>query len=129
MSPATTCGAVNAGISAAASLRVTVGPPVCVHAYLMTWFSRSELALPSSVTVAPSATVWSAPADAVGAVFSPSRTVMSTVSVEVRPPGSVTVSENVSVASAVTAGASKVGPAALAELRVTVGVPAVCVHA
>ena len=128
MSPATTCGAVNVGVSAAASLSVTVGPPVCVHAYLTTWFSRSELSLPSSVTVAPSATVWESPASAVGALFSPSRTVTLTVSVEVRPPRSVTVSENSSVASAVTAGASKVGPAALAELRVAFG-PEVCVHA
>ena len=42
---------------------------------------------------------------------------------------SLTVSEKVSVAAAVTSGAVKVGICAVAELSVTVGVPPVCVHA
>ena len=42
---------------------------------------------------------------------------------------STTVNENTSSVSAGTSGAVNVGLAALAELRVTVGVPAVCVHA
>ena len=85
------------------------------------------LALPSSVTEAPESTVWSAPASAVGgSLFC---TVTDTVSaVEASPPGSVTVRLKVSVSLADTAGAVKVGEAALALFSVTV-VPTVWVQA
>ena len=93
----------------------------------MTWFSGSELPEASSVTLSPSSTVWSSPASAVGAEFMLSSTVTSTVSVELSPPESVTVSEKVSVVSAVTVGEVKVGICAAASLSVTVG-PAVWLH-
>ena len=84
------------------------------------------LAPASRVTVWSSTTVWSAPALAVGAVLSPTVTV--TVSVLAKPPGSVTVTLKVRAVSAATAGAVKVGFAAVALDRVTAG-PAVRVQA
>ena len=90
-------------------------------------FSGSLLALPSSVTFAPSDTVWSEPASAVGASLAPAVTVIVTVSaVEAEPLSSVTVSENTREASdASCVGAVKVGLSAVVELRVTVGEPEV----
>ena len=75
-----TSGAVNVGLAALEELRVTVGPPVCVHAWTRDDSSGSVLAPPLSVTVAPSATVWSEPAFAVGAAFASPRTVTFTAS-------------------------------------------------
>ena len=120
-----TSGAVNVGDAALVLLSVTVGPAVCVQAWLTLSPSGSELPEPSSVTVAPSSTVWSGPAAAVGARFT-CRTVTVTSSVALREP-SLDVRRNVNVVSSVTSGAGNVGDAALASLSVTVG-PAVCVH-
>ena len=118
-------GAVKVGAEGV-PLRVTVVPAVCVQEYTRGRFPGSELAPPASVTAAPSATVWSAPAFAVGA--SPF-TVTSTASAAESETPSFTVSENVRTVSTVTSGAVNVGAAALAELSVTAGVPPVCVHA
>ena len=64
-------GAVKVGLSAVEELRVTVGvPEVWLHEYVSVSPSVSELALPSSVTSAPSDTVWSVPALAVGVLSS-----------------------------------------------------------
>ena len=73
-------------------------------------FSGSVLAPPSSVTVARSSTVWSAPASAVGASSS-AVTVTSTVSAAETEvvPAAVTVSEKVRAAVVLRSGAVKVG--------------------
>ena len=86
------------------------------------------LELPSRVTTAASATVWSGPALAVGAVLF--CTVIVTVSAaDVLPPAvTVRLKVSVSVAFPVTVGAVKVGRCALVLLSVTF-VPAVCVQA
>ena len=121
-------GAVKVGLAATVLLSVTVGvPPVWVQEYVSVWFSGSLLALPSRVTVAPSAARWSAPASAVGAgLFS---TVTVTVSaVDASPPESVTTRLKVSVVSAETDGAVKLGFGQVALARVTAGV-LVCVQA
>ena len=57
--------------------------------------------LPFRVTLAPEATVWSAPASAVGGWFGGASTFTTTVSVSVAPASSVTVSSNVRVAGPV----------------------------
>src|SRR5262249_39713343 len=46
---------------------VAAGPDCCTHWYVSGLLSGLELALPSSVTVTPSPTVWVAPAFATGA--------------------------------------------------------------
>ena len=102
-------------------------PAVWVQAYARVWLSGSRLALPSRVTAALSATVWSAPALAAGAVLLP--TVIVTVSaVETSPPGSVTVRLKTRSVFDATAGAVKVGLAAVALDSVTF-VPEVWVQA
>jgi len=65
--PKGTTGAVKLGAAAAASERRTAGPEVCVQAKLKARPAGSELALPSSVTLAPAARAWSGPALATGA--------------------------------------------------------------
>ena len=93
-------------------------------------FSGSALALPSSVTETPSATLWSAPASAVGASLTPAVTATSTVSAREYTRPSFTTREKVSVAFwASCPGALKVGFCAVEELRVTVGEPPVWLHA
>ena len=116
-------GAVNDGLAVDALPSVTVGvPAVWLQAQVSVWFSGSLLALPSSVTVAPSAARRSAPASAVGAVLF--LTVTSTVSaVEASPPESVTTRLKVSVVSADTDGAVKLGFAQVGFWSVTAGVP------
>ena len=87
--------------------------------------SRSLLALPSRLTRAPPATVWSGPAFATGAwLFAAAVTVTVTVSVAVAPPGSVTVSVKFrAVSFDRLEGAVKVGCGALVLLSVTAGLP------
>ena len=87
------------------------------------------LAEASSVTVTPSATLWSAPASAVGASLTPAATATSTVSASEYTRPSFTTREKVSVVfRASCTGASKAGFCAVEELRVTLG-PAVWLHA
>ena len=122
---AVTLGAVKVGHAVAAPVRFTVGePPVWVQAYVSVWFSGSLLPLPSRLTAAPSRTVRSSPASAVGAVLA--CTVTVTVSaVDVLPPA-VTVRLNVSVAA--EDGAVKLGFGAALFESLT-DVPAVWVQA
>ena len=80
--------------------------------------------MPSSATVAPSYTVWSVPASAVGASSDPAVTVMATVSGCESVPPAVTVSENVNVAFAANCvGATKLGRTAPVELNSTSAPP------
>ena len=62
-------GAVKVGPGVVAPLRVTAGPPVCVHLYLSANDSslESDDSNPFSFTAAPVFTCWSGPAFAVGA--------------------------------------------------------------
>ena len=120
-----TSGAVKVGDAAVVLLSVTVGPAVCVQAWLRLSPSGSELPEPSSVTVVPSSTAWSAPAAAVGFRFT-CRTVTVTSSVALSEP-SLTVNRNVSTVLTVTSGAVNVGDAAVVLLSVAAG-PAVCSH-
>ena len=76
---ANSSGAVNVGEVALVLLSVTPGPAVCVHVYVSPWPSGSDEPAAVSVTPAPSATVWSGPAFAVGASLS-ALTVIDTVS-------------------------------------------------
>ena len=80
--------------------------------------------MPSSATVAPSYTVWSVPASAVGASSEPAVTVMATVSGCESVPPAVTVKENVNVAFAANCvGAMKLGRTAPVELNSTSAPP------
>ena len=99
-----------------------------VQAQVRVSSSGSLVPLPSRVTNAPSRTERSAPAFAVGAwLFAAVTTVTVTVSVALRPPGSVTVRVKVSAAFWVSpVGAGKLGVAVSAPVNVTVGLPPVC---
>src|SRR5206468_8594675 len=59
-------GAVKVGFAAVALESVTTGPVVCDHWNETAMPVASALALPSSMTSAPDATVWAAPAFATG---------------------------------------------------------------
>ena len=85
-------------------------------------FSGSLLSLPSSVTVAPFATLWSGTAAVGGRFFTVTVTVSSCVSAA----ASVAVNPNVSVPC--VSGAVKVGAAVEAPARETVA-PPVCLQA
>ena len=92
--------------------------------------SGSLLAVPFNVTVTPEVTVWFDPAFAIGATLAVGFTVTLTVAAGlIAPRLSVTTSENVSVDASATVGAGNVGCAVVPLVRVTVGVPAVCVQA
>ena len=125
----TTCGAVNVGDAAVVELKVTVRPPVWVHAYVKPTPSGS-VPEPDNVTVAPSATEdWSVPALAVGASLVPGVIDTDTVSAAELLDPAVTIKLNWRVAFEVTTcGAVNVGEAAVVELKVTVR-PPVWVHA
>ena len=122
-------GAVKVGCAAVVLLSVTLAPAVWAQAKVRVWLSGSELALPSRVTAAPSATRWSAPAFADGASFAPAVTVTVTVSESDLSP-SLRVSVKVSAAFAASCeGAVKVAVGVLAPASFTVGEPAVWVQA
>ena len=87
----------------------------------------------SVVPLSPSFTRWFRPASTVSGMKSwPRDTVTFTVSVSLSgfsvPAPNVTVRLNVSVTSAVTSGAVKLGVSVAAPVRLTVGVPPVCRH-
>ena len=113
-----TLGAVNDGVAVAGPVSVTAGPLVCAHEYDREVSSGSPSeAVPLSVTVAPSVTVWLAPALAVGGELVLSRMVTSTVSVD-EAVSSETVSVNRTGVSAATLGAANEVSRAAASARV-----------
>ena len=103
-----TLGAVNDGVAVVAPVSDMVGPLVRVHEYDRELPSSASLErVPFRDTVAPSVTVWGAPALAVGAVLGVSVIVIVTVSVACAVP-SVTFSVNSTAVSADTSGAANV---------------------
>src|SRR3954465_3184774 len=116
-------GAVKAGFAAAASESVTGVPEAWVQEKRRGRPAGSLLALPSSVTSAPDATLWSGPALATGG-GTMAFTVMVTVSGADAPLASLTTSEKTSEAGGVrkaTAGAVKPGWAGAARGRGVAG--------
>src|SRR5207244_10841796 len=103
-----------------------VGPAVWRHEKLIWSPSGSELALPSSTTVAPGFTAWSAPAFAVGGRFAGAGigfTVTFTNAGELIGPPAETTSSKVSTLGAETCGAVKVTIALAWLLNATSGPP------
>src|SRR6187200_2367878 len=132
-------GAVKLDVAWLALLSWTVGPLICVHANVIGLPSGSWLALPSSVKIELSLTVWSGPTTAIGAVSVGGRgggggvavclTKIETVSKLDKPLLSATVSLKLIVVSACKFdGAVKLDVAWLALLSWTGG-PLICVHA
>ena len=105
-----TLGAVNDGVAVAAPVSVTVGAPlVWAHEYVREFPSSGSLErVPFRDTVAPSVTVWSSPALAVGAVLGVSSIVMIGGGGGTCSTPSVTFSVNRTVVFADTAGAVNV---------------------
>ena len=116
-------GAVKVGFAVVAPVRITSGvPSVWDQEYVrVSPESRSLLPLPSRVTLAPSATVWSAPALAAGWLLFLTVIVTSSA-VDSLLLASVTLRVNVMGVSPLTSGAVKVGLTVVAPVRVTVGV-------
>ena len=113
---------MNVGFEAAASDSVT--PDGAVQLYVNESRSASELALPSSVTVAPSSTcALSTPATATGAALAAGSTVTRTSSRPVLPPGSATLRRNFSTFFCFALGAVNVAVAVAAPCRSMSGPP------
>ena len=127
---AETSGAAKLAWEEAAPLRVTGGPPTCVHAKTSRASSSGSEPVPVSVTLAPSFTGATVSTWATGGrlpleMFR-TRTVTSEGRLVFTP--SCTRSSKRRFVSSVTSGARKVGLCALALLSATAG-PWVCVHA
>ena len=123
-------GAMNAGLAAFALVKETAGPEVCVHAKVSgrAGVFRST-PTPVRVTAAPEATVFAAPASAVGGLGA-GFTVTVVIADALADPLSA-VSEKLNVtgaASAPSAGAVNDGVSVEAPVSATEG-PPVCSHA
>ena len=119
---APTAGASKVGFAATGSERVTEFTeivPTCVHIYDAIPSSGSLELDASRVTTASSSAVWSVPASAVGASLTQD-TLTTLVSVDFKPPLSVTVSSKVSeILPWSTNGVVKLGVAVFAPDKVT----------
>ena len=115
-------GAAKVGDSAVGSLKIAVGPPICVQPKVRGKSpSGSWLPLPSKTTVALVSTPRSSPASATGIRLPTAITTLSGVE-SANPKESVTTNSKVSTTG--SPGAAKVGDSAVGSLKETAGPPA-----